>query len=807
MLVRVVPRLRLLLLLLVAIVGQGQQQPPIRVVDATATATVGAFLPTQQHRRRARRTDRCGGSPSPYPPMQKRPLTTMSVPIVSSSPPFDLRQGYSKHEDVPVPATEAAAAAAAAAAATTNDDDSGVDEDSTNGCSSSSSSSSSSHRLHLDRFAELLHESLANAAAQHEGTEDAEARRLSSSSSSAEHDPKEEGSSNGAMRASSSTSSGSSPTMHFQALTVDFAAAAAAAAKAKRKTKNPGGSSPVSGSVKRITGGLVRLEKPSSSSSSSSRRTRQRKGMPDNNPTLSRTVVLQVTHKYHGATDIVKNYPVDRAAQSLHELLNWMLRRMELREQPQPQQQDDEEEGMGVGDGEGAGGHDDVPAAVASVSTEWGIAHLVPSEQVTVRATLDTTAGRYVLAVPPSSVAASATGAKKKQQTSSLQHFPSTANSAQHRATAIREHDRPRNRKVSIEDEFWKLVGVTTIATASSGDSRAAATTTVAVKPDMIAKVRQCEKFVEIVDGLVREVGTTFVAPPNGDATASVGQPAIRITDLGCGKGYLTYALHAYLQNKQLRKDDDESDTRLYPNVASVGIDIRPKLVRELNQIASDLRIEGLRFEQGSIQDACLGDAADAGATTSEPGTSDKLVQVFIALHACDTATDDALFSAIQRGADVIVTAPCCHKQLRPQINDLVLGGWTSKDVHPLADVLRHGIYRERTSEIVTDAIRAMLLELAGYKTNVFEFVGGEHTAKNCMITGIRCAKRSSAKDLENIRNRIRSLAEFYGIRHHKLADWMGEQSLMIASRIGGGKDDVASTLPARRSTRNMPPL
>jgi Methyltransferase domain len=802
--VPVVPRF--LVLLLAIAVGRGQQL--VRVVDSAAAAGSRrlyscAFLPTQQQqqRRRVRWTNcRRRGSPLPYPPVPRLPLT-MSLPIFSSSSSSSSSPSYvvgkddnKKHENGPGPAPASPPAATAPAPA--------ADNSSSSTSSTSSSSSASSHHLLLDRFVGLLHESLANAATQNE--EEAEARQ--SSSSSTEHGPKKEGGNNDAVRADSSSSA-----MLFQSLTVDFATAGSTTATNRQKTKNNRASadsstrsSPLPGSVKRIAGRLVQLSKPpaaaasSSSSSSSSRRTRQRKGTSYGTAAdFSSTVVLQVTHKYHGATDIVKNYPVDGAAQSLHELLNWVLRRTELREQQQQH-----EIGMQVHDEDIAGDNSDAPASVQSVATEWGIANLVPSQQVTLRGALDTTAGRYVLTVPPSS--AGSNPKKNRQPRPSLQHLPNMA--GPNPATAMREHDRPRNRKVCIEDEFWKLVGVTTIATASSGDSRATAVAPVAVKPDMIAKVRQCEKFVEIVDGLVREVAG-LGTPPNGGATASTGQPAIRITDLGCGKGYLTYALHSYLQKKQrLRQDDDDSNSRMYSNVTTIGIDIRPKLVRELNQIVSDLRIPGLQFEQGSIQDACLGDAADAGATTSEPGTSDKSVQVFIALHACDTATDDALFSAIQRDADVIVTAPCCHKQLRPQINDLVLGGRTSKDVHPLADVLRHGIYRERMSETVTDAIRAMLLELAGYKTNVFEFVGGEHTAKNCMITGVRRPTRSSAKDLENIRHRIRLLAEFYGIRHHKLADWMGEQSLLISSRRDGDEDDVASPLPARRSNRNMPP-
>jgi SAM-dependent methyltransferase len=520
-------------------------------------------------------------------------------------------------------------------------------------------------------------------------------------------------------------------------------------------------------------------------------------------------VLLQVTHKYDGATDIAKNYPVRTGSQSVRELLNWALGRMSDEAQQQQRAQQPEAERV---DGDG----DAVPDAVRSVATEWGIANLVPPPHVTMRGTLDTTHGRYVLTVPPqaSSSLSASSGATSRKRTPSLQHFPAATGPAPTATSAILEHDRPRNRRVDIEDEFWKLVGVTTPTTSRASSAA------VAVKPDMIAKVRQCEKFVEIVSNLVREVTaaptTSGTAVNGGDASPSA-HPDVRITDLGCGKGYLTYALHSFLQKQlELQEEGGGSNRARFASVTSVGIDIRPKLVRELNRIVADVGIEGLRFEQGSIQDACLGDAAGGGggAATTRTGEAGDSIQVFIALHACDTATDDALFSAIQRGADVIVTAPCCHKQLRPQINDLMLGGSSSKsrrsNPHPLADVLRHGIYRERTSETVTDALRATLLELAGYKTNVFEFVGGEHTAKNCMITGVRRTTRPShANEQESIRSRIRSLADFYGIRHHKLADWMGEQSLMVPSgkKGDGDGDEGASPLPVRRSIVNMPPL
>mmetsp|Transcript_26609 Transcript_26609/g.63436 ORF Transcript_26609/g.63436 Transcript_26609/m.63436 type:complete len:458 (-) Transcript_26609:34-1407(-) len=243
----------------------------------------------------------------------------------------------------------------------------------------------------------------------------------------------------------------------------------------------------------------------------------------------------------------------------------------------------------------------------------------------------------------------------------------------------------------------------------------------------------------------------------------------LQIVDMGCGRGYLTFSLHSYL-----------CSTYGKDNVSTLGIDVRPKLVNEMNGITNDLggSFDTLTFEEGTIEDVVGG--VDAGEQKDTNGSgvnklhenddSNDLLQVLVALHACDTATDDAIWYGIARGVDVIVVAPCCHKQVRPQLDAHYVS--TRKTGHPLGAILRHGIYRERHSETVTDSIRALLLELAGYKVQVFEFIGGEHTSKNVMLSAIK-TPLTSPETTESTMEEIRSLASFHGIRKQKLADWM----------------------------------
>jgi SAM-dependent methyltransferase len=201
-------------------------------------------------------------------------------------------------------------------------------------------------------------------------------------------------------------------------------------------------------------------------------------------------------------------------------------------------------------------------------------------------------------------------------------------------------------------------------------------------------------------------------------------RPPLEVVDMGCGKGYLTFALAALLGERARVR----------------GIEARPALVDLCNDLAAQQGFAArLAFTAGTI-----------AATPLER------LDVLVALHACVTATDDALAKGIAAGAQLLVVSPCCQKELRPQL--------TAPAV--LADALQHGIFQERQAEFVTDALRAQLLSWAGYHTRVFEFISTEHTAKNLMIAAIKThAPGDPARAA-----RIRDFAKFYGIQTQRLA-------------------------------------
>ena len=251
----------------------------------------------------------------------------------------------------------------------------------------------------------------------------------------------------------------------------------------------------------------------------------------------------------------------------------------------------------------------------------------------------------------------------------------------------------------------------------------------------MADKFRQIQKFAELLSHLVAEAfpdappppaasGDTHLSPP--DAPLSAPNVQLRVVDAGSGKGYLTFAVAALLGER----------------AHVTGIESRPELVALCNRVAAQHGLaHRLTFRAGTIADTPL-EACD----------------LLIALHACDTATDDALARGLADQARLLVVSPCCQKELRPQL--------TPPPV--LADALRHGIFQERQSEFVTDALRAQLLDWAGYKTKVFEFIATEHTAKNLMISAIRTRLAGTPDDAKA--QRLRALASFYGIRQHALA-------------------------------------
>ena len=236
----------------------------------------------------------------------------------------------------------------------------------------------------------------------------------------------------------------------------------------------------------------------------------------------------------------------------------------------------------------------------------------------------------------------------------------------------------------------------------------------------MAHKFRQIQKFTELLASLLGEAGLA--------SDAQLSAAPLRIADMGCGKGYLTFALAAHLG----------------PRAEVTGIEFRPELVALCNDLARAPAhpLPHLRFVAGDIASTVFENRLD----------------VLVALHACDTATDDALAKGLAAGARLLVVSPCCQKELRTQL--------TAPAV--LDDALRHGIFQERQAEFVTDALRAMLLEWAGYKTKVFEFISTEHTAKNLMITAIKTGRARGAD--EALAERIRAFAAFYGIRRHAFA-------------------------------------
>lgn len=213
--------------------------------------------------------------------------------------------------------------------------------------------------------------------------------------------------------------------------------------------------------------------------------------------------------------------------------------------------------------------------------------------------------------------------------------------------------------------------------------------------PRMMDKYRQINKFVEVLAALVDESRS----PTAGEVEDR--HEALRILDMGSGKGYLTFAAHDWFSR------------HFAPTTR--GIEYRPDLVDLCNAASREAGMHpALSFQAGSIADA-----------HAPQGPGDLVV---IALHACDTATDDALYFALNAGARIIICSPCCHKQVRRALS-------------PAADIqaiTRFGILEERLAELLTDAIRALILEAAGYKVKVFEFVDREHSGKNLMITATR---------------------------------------------------------------------
>ncbi len=263
-------------------------------------------------------------------------------------------------------------------------------------------------------------------------------------------------------------------------------------------------------------------------------------------------------------------------------------------------------------------------------------------------------------------------------------------------------HDKQKIKRVSLDRPYLRYLGVST----KEGQ----------LVPSMADKYRQINKFLEIIEGLIpKNTSTPFT-----------------VIDMGSGKGYLTFALYDYLVNV------------LQVKAQVLGVELRESLVNQCNAIAKDCDFKGLSFEADYIQNIEVAE-----------------LNMLIALHACDTATDDALYKAITAKADIVVCAPCCHKQVRQQLK-----GISFED--PL---LKHGIYKERTFEMVTDTIRALLLQDNQYKTKVFEFISSEHTHKNVMIVG-----EKSKEKLTRTNEKIAEIKSRYKIKSQYLEELLNRE-------------------------------
>ncbi len=270
-------------------------------------------------------------------------------------------------------------------------------------------------------------------------------------------------------------------------------------------------------------------------------------------------------------------------------------------------------------------------------------------------------------------------------------------------------HDRAKHRFLSLDAGYWQDLGIT--------DQQGR------LIPAMSRKWKQINKFVEVLDAAWRESSL-----PGRDKAA----PPLRVMDFGAGKGYLSFAVASHLNDA------------LGVRSEVIGVELRADLVALCNASAEQRQVPGLSFEQGDVVNHPIG-----------------AIDIMIALHACDTATDHAIHKGIAAGAQIILCSPCCHKQLRPQLRSPGL----------LRPMLQHGIHLGQQAEMITDSLRALLLEAHGYRTQVFEFVSLEHTSKNKMILAV---KRDAPAPAEEVFAQIREIKDFYGVREHCLERLLG---------------------------------
>ena len=272
------------------------------------------------------------------------------------------------------------------------------------------------------------------------------------------------------------------------------------------------------------------------------------------------------------------------------------------------------------------------------------------------------------------------------------------------------EHNREKKRFLELDRPFLQDLGVT------NGQQQ--------LIPAMARKWKQINKFIEVFSHALQE------------SPLAQDQP-IHAADFGSGKGYLTFAMHDYLRNS------------LALDARVTGVELKQDMVTLCNQAASKLEHPGLVFQHGDVRHF-----------------APQQIDIMIALHACDVATDYAIHLGIRSNAAIIMCSPCCHKQIRPQM----------LSPSTLKPMLQYGVHLGQEAEMVTDSLRALLLEACGYSTKVFEFVSLEHTNKNKMILAVKRAKPS---DCTQVLEQIAAIKAFYGISEHCLESLLHADNLL----------------------------
>ena len=288
----------------------------------------------------------------------------------------------------------------------------------------------------------------------------------------------------------------------------------------------------------------------------------------------------------------------------------------------------------------------------------------------------------------------------------------------------ISTHNRVRSRYVDQQQLFLQQLGIT--------DQHAQ------IIPSMARKWKQINKFVEIFAHALQEAHLTH----------SPGS-TLHVADFGAGKGYLTFAIYDYLKQQGID-----------PQVT--GIELRSNLVQLCQQIAQRIDFQNLNFFEGDVR-------------SYQPAQTD----VMIALHACDTATDYAIFSGIRLGARIIMCSPCCHKELRPQLFAPPL----------LQPLLIHGIQANQYAEMLTDSIRALLLSAYGYQCKIIEFISLEHTSKNKMILAIKqgTPTQSATPGIANrvVLDQVEQLLQQHHITSQTLFQLLSSESNIASKPVG----------------------